>query len=70
MLEPTPRSSTGYYRHIVTLLCSHRPHFTFEGSTDPQVPRFALLDDHTGVITKLLRAIVGRWKPNHPVTPV
>jgi hypothetical protein len=41
-----------------------------EGKTDSLAPRFALLDDHPNVITRLLRAIVGRRKANPPVTPV
>jgi hypothetical protein len=30
-----------------------------ESKTDPGAPRFVLLDDHPGVITRLLRAIIG-----------
>jgi hypothetical protein len=41
-----------------------------ESTTDSVAPRFALLDDHPGVVTRLLRAIVGRRKVDHPATPV
>jgi hypothetical protein len=40
------------------------------GAIDPVAPRFTLRDDHPGVITRLLKAIVGRRKANRPVTPV